>query len=58
MRNELGDQWAAIARIGYAIRKARRDRFPRLPVCKDGRTLSAGAADSTGWNHRSQRKIF
>ena len=40
-------RWAAIARIGYAIRKARRDRFPQLPVCTDGRTLSAGAADST-----------
>ena len=28
-------RWAKIARIGYAIRQARRDRAPRLPICSN-----------------------
>ena len=29
-------RWATVARIGYAIRQARRDRAPRLPIRFDG----------------------
>ena len=37
---------AKAARIGYAIRQARRDRAPRLPIRWDGPMTSADAWDS------------
>ena len=39
-------RWAKIARIGYAIRQARRDRAPRLPICSDEKMATVGASDS------------
>ena len=38
---------AKAARIGYAIRQARRDRVPRLPIRLKGLTTSAVALDSS-----------
>ena len=39
-------RWAKVARLGYAIRQARRDRFPRLPIRLEGQIVSADASDS------------
>ena len=39
-------QWAMVARIGYAIRQARRDRDPRLPIRLDELMTSVGALGS------------
>ena len=39
-------RWAKIARIGYAIRQARRDRAPRLPICSNEKMATVGASDS------------
>ena len=39
-------RWATVARIGYAIRQARRDRAPRLPIRFDGQMSGVGALGS------------
>ena len=39
-------RWATVARVGYAIRQARRDRAPRLPIRCDDQMNSVGALGS------------